>query len=320
MSWNIKKFATEEAQIAQAIKEKLLSCRAIIKLFEQFEVAPERLQDLQIVIVPLEKKYAETDDRSMKLNNVLFEGGWDVFVRDHFFIVAHEIVHWLSRIKEQESYFHDPEEVMGFVSSIAFELSEGTDPDEIWNKIYPKVSWHFHNEIDAKEFFANMAEKAQKLLRDEHGKISSLYTQAQYGYGSPGLMSGMERAYQQGQQIAESPQAAGRAAWNWIAPKIDRWISNRSRGGKPTGPGQQRCWVCEQYIPAGGISRVYKGSDGLSTNILLCPKHAEMFDKGAIGGSSSTAPASKPPASKPPAPKPPAPKPPAPRPLIAPRS
>lgn len=164
--WNRTKFATQEAQIAGAIKEKLLSTPSIIKLFEQFEVSPERLQDLQIQIVPLEKKYAETDDRSMKLNNALFEAGWEAFLRDHFFIVAHEIVHWLSRTKEQESYFHDPEEVLGFVSSIAYEMANGTDPDEIWNKVYPKVSWHFHNETDAREFFKNMVEKAQKLLRD----------------------------------------------------------------------------------------------------------------------------------------------------------
>ena len=98
----------------------------------------------------------------MKLNKSLFEGG--DFFRDNFFVVAHEIVHYLSRLKESDAWFNDPEEVLGFVASIGYEMENGTDFDVIWNRIYHKVSWHFHNEEDAREFFKNMYQKAKRML------------------------------------------------------------------------------------------------------------------------------------------------------------
>jgi diadenosine tetraphosphatase ApaH/serine/threonine PP2A family protein phosphatase len=155
-----------EQHLGELIKQKMRSSRSIMALFEEFEVDPSRLDDLQIFVRELDNKYAETDGRKMVLNTFLFSNG-DFFER-YFFIVAHEIVHWLSRIREQDSYFNDPEEVLGFVSSIAYELDSGDDLDTVWNKVYPKISWHFHNEEDARAFFGRMMEKAQKLLTEAH--------------------------------------------------------------------------------------------------------------------------------------------------------
>lgn len=167
MPWNISKHAQlNEEQVAALLKKELLSTSSVLKLFDQFEVDPSRLDDLQFEIADLEKKYAETDANRMVLNSHMFEGGWEAFKKKYFFVVAHEIVHWLSRVREEDSYFNDPEEVLGFVSSLAYEISQGTHPDEIWNKVYPKVSWHFQDEADAREFFSNMIEKAQKLISD----------------------------------------------------------------------------------------------------------------------------------------------------------
>ncbi len=167
MAWNISKHAEEgQEKIVALLRNELVSTPSIIKLFEQFEVDISRLKDLQFEIEDLEKKYAETDGERMVLNSHMFEGGWEQFKSKYFFVVAHEIVHWLSRVREEDSYFNDPEEVLGFVSSIAYEISNGVHPDEIWNKVYPKVSWHFQDEADAREFFSNMCEKAQKLVTD----------------------------------------------------------------------------------------------------------------------------------------------------------
>lgn len=149
-------------QIEEVIKHHIRNSSALMRIFDKFEVSPDRLDDLTIEIADLEKKYAETDSEKMILNTMLFEGG--SFFEDYFFVVAHEVVHWLSRIKEEEAYLNDPEEVLGFCSAIAYELGCGTDFDTIYNRIYPKISWHFHNELDAREFFSNMLEKAKGLL------------------------------------------------------------------------------------------------------------------------------------------------------------
>jgi len=158
--WNYK--GAQANSVVEVIKQKLKQSRAIQKIFAQFEVSLDRLDNLQIEIVPLEKKYAETDGEVMRINSSLFDDG--DFFEKHFFIIAHEIVHWLSRVKEEDSYMNDPEEVLGFCSGIAYEIEQGTDPDIIWNRIYPKVEFHFHNEEDAREFFRNMYQKALKLL------------------------------------------------------------------------------------------------------------------------------------------------------------
>jgi hypothetical protein len=159
---NNKKIMIDESRIISKIKDMIKNSRVMRKLFEEFEVSPEKIDDLRIRIVEIDDKYAETDADQMLLNKFMFEKG--TFFDDYFFVVMHEIVHYLSRTKEQNSYFADPEEQLGFVNSIAFEIERGTDLDIIWNRIYPKVEFHFHNPRDAKQFFKNMVEKAYKLL------------------------------------------------------------------------------------------------------------------------------------------------------------
>ncbi len=160
MDGESKMCSLEEIEVI--IKERLLQSHSMQNLFREFDINPERLQQLKIQIVDLQDEYAETDENVMKLNPSLFSEG--SFFRDYFFVVVHEMVHWLSRSREADAYFSDPEETLGFVSSIASELEQGISLDEIWNKIYPKVSWHFNDENDAREFFENMIMKAKQLL------------------------------------------------------------------------------------------------------------------------------------------------------------
>lgn len=150
-----------ERQISKIIKRRLMQSKTIRKLFDDFEISPERLQDLQIVIADLDQKYAETDLNTMKLDVSLFAEG--KFLEANFFVVCHELVHWLSREKESRSYWNDPEEVLGFVSSIAYELDMNTPLPQIYDKIYNKVNWHFHDESDAQTFMKRMVEKAKRI-------------------------------------------------------------------------------------------------------------------------------------------------------------
>lgn len=149
-------------QICQLIKKKMRGDLAVQKMFEEFEVSLEQLDDLDIRIEDLHGRYAETDIESMVLDKGLFENGR--FFEDSWFVCVHELVHFCTRFREKNSYFSDPEESLGFIFSICTELARGTNMNTIWNRIYPKISFHFHNEADAKEFFIKSIEKAKQIL------------------------------------------------------------------------------------------------------------------------------------------------------------
>jgi hypothetical protein len=86
------------------------------------------------------------------------------FFKNNWFVVCHELVHFCSRVREDAAYFADPEESLGFVFSVATEMARGTDVNQIWNLIYPRIEFHFHNESDAREFFMNCIQHAKKIL------------------------------------------------------------------------------------------------------------------------------------------------------------
>ena len=162
--FNNNNYMLSEKQIGDLIKKQLTNVKSVCRMFKTFDVGLGRLDHLEIRILPLEKKYAETDGEIMKLNESLFADG--EFFEKYFFVVAHEIVHWLSRVKEQDGYLHDPEEVLGFTMSVAYELERGGNVDSVWDKVYPKIRWHFNDEADSKDFFVKMIDKAKGLLSD----------------------------------------------------------------------------------------------------------------------------------------------------------
>lgn len=144
------------------IKQKLLSSQVILKTFKEFDVNKEYLKNLRIIVVPLKDMYAETDLKTMKINSSLLKS--NDFFADYFFVIAHEIVHWLTRIKEAEGYLNDPEERLGFCLSIAYELEQGIDIAKVRKKILPKLEWHFNSKEKAARFFEDLTLKAQFLL------------------------------------------------------------------------------------------------------------------------------------------------------------
>jgi hypothetical protein len=176
---NGEALAASEDTISKIIKQKLVKSKVIRKLFDDFGVSLDKLKDMKITIKPLEDKYAETDADVMKLNESLFD---DDFFEDYFFVCAHEIIHMMARNATQTdflsefcylsenikdgSYFADKEELGGFISSIAYEIERGVDDNTIYNRIYPKIEWHFHDAKDAQIFFSHIYTKAKKLVHD----------------------------------------------------------------------------------------------------------------------------------------------------------
>lgn len=149
-------------ELVSILRDKLRSSKTVHKIFDRFGVSMDRVKELNIDIVPLEDKYAETDENGIRINESLLSN--PNFIQEQFFILPHEIVHWLTRLKEKEAYFNDPEETLGFICSIAYELEATQDLDSVWNKLYNKINWHFNNENDARKFFENMVIKAKDLL------------------------------------------------------------------------------------------------------------------------------------------------------------
>jgi hypothetical protein len=151
-----------EEQIGQVIKQKMAQDPAILKLFKMFGISVKELNELKVEIVDLQKMFAQTDQTKMQLDVGLFKSP-DCLGKS-FYIIAHEIVHFLTRQKEAQNYMNDPEEMLGFSSSIAYLLMHNDDLDSIYNKIYPKIKWHFHSERDAHNAFMKMVEDARKII------------------------------------------------------------------------------------------------------------------------------------------------------------
>lgn len=153
-----------ENQIGNVIKKELKKSKVVRKLFNQYDVSIDNLDNLEILVEPLDKQYALTDARKMRLNEILFRKGVDFF-RDYFPVVcAHEILHFCKRVREEKGFFYDSEEIQAYIVSAAMLMEKGYDFDEIWNVLYPKTSWHFHSEQKAKLFFEKILEEAKKIL------------------------------------------------------------------------------------------------------------------------------------------------------------
>ena len=67
--------------------------------------------------------------------------------------VVHEITHWLTRQKEKEHYFQDPEETAAFQTGMAYELLRGKNKNEIFETFFPIIKNHFEDKNNAKKFF-----------------------------------------------------------------------------------------------------------------------------------------------------------------------
>ena len=156
------KVSDQTAQISKEIKDRIRGSRLCNILFKEFGVSMDQLDNLQIIIEDLDGKYAECDENTMKLNTMMFEKG--NFFEDYFYVILHEICHYLTRVVEGRGLFFDPEESYGMVAAIAYQMEQGNGLDEIWNKLFNKVSWHFNDELKAKEVFEKMIEEAKILL------------------------------------------------------------------------------------------------------------------------------------------------------------
>jgi len=176
---NGKTYQLSEEQIGDLIKRRMKKSKVIVSAFQKYGLPMDILDQLKVTICPLggEKKYAETDGEIMRLSEEIFRKG--NFYSDFFFVPIHEIFHFVNRncekngmkIKERESedfsnFLDDPEEVEGFILSMAYEIESHGDLDLLYNRIYPRLEFHFSSPIYARDCFKKMLEEAIKIYKN----------------------------------------------------------------------------------------------------------------------------------------------------------
>lgn len=164
----------DEQTIGKIIKAKLKASRVVQKLLKDFELTTDVVDNVNIIIQPIKKKYSEADGEQIKLSPHLFDKG--DFLQEQFYIVIHEFVHVCSRrssvgkelfmthIPDDFSYFEDSEEILGMSSSAAYLLEMQTSPEDIKRKLFPKISFHFNNEEKARTFFEKVVQHGRNLI------------------------------------------------------------------------------------------------------------------------------------------------------------
>src|SRR3990167_5619731 len=126
-----------EEEIGNLIKKALSRSKVVRNLFDQFGVDLSKLNELEIIVVPLRKKFAETDGITMKINKDLLSIGNFL---DNLYILVHEITHYLARNSSYEpeingdDYFDDQEEILAMVVSCAYLIETGGNLEELYNK------------------------------------------------------------------------------------------------------------------------------------------------------------------------------------------
>jgi len=175
--WLQKLSKVNELEIAQKIKNELINSIVIQKLSKQLSVPAEIIGRLNIQFVELEKEYAETDATTMKINKNLLKQ--EDFFDKYMLVFAHETVHYLifnsnirlkgdanKPVNHDKPYFNDDEEILGFEISIAYLLSKKYSPEEIKDKIYPKIEFHFKDKDAADQFYDIIYRTAFEFLFD----------------------------------------------------------------------------------------------------------------------------------------------------------
>ena len=167
MSWfKISKTGISDEELGNKLKNIVRTNPFFIRLFEEYGVPIDDLNKLSFKIMKLDGKFAQSDSKTIYLNENLFDNG--MFFKENLHFFVHEITHWLTRQKEKEFYFADPEEIEAFSSQMAFEILRGKNKRQIEDVFFPIIKSHFSEEQDADKLFKALFTKA--VLRYNENK------------------------------------------------------------------------------------------------------------------------------------------------------
>jgi hypothetical protein len=159
MWYKISQNMPDPSELTKKMKDIIRNNKFFLNLFKEFGVPIDRMdENLSFEIKDLPGKFAQSDSTTIYLNKKLFEDG--DFFKTNLHFAIHELVHWLTRQKEKDFYFADPEEVESFSYSMAFELLRGKHPDEIRKVFFPIIEAHFDEQQDANKLYEALLAKA----------------------------------------------------------------------------------------------------------------------------------------------------------------
>ena len=158
----------QHKNISESVKHKIRTNPFFIALFRKFDIPLDKMDsDLDIQVKPLDGSFCEANDEQILIDDKLANS--QNFLTDEFHFVAHEILHWLRRQREQMHYFADPEEVEGFNVGIAYMLSQQRGPGvehRIVSKFLPLIKINIPDDNQAREFLKQRLIDARKLLSE----------------------------------------------------------------------------------------------------------------------------------------------------------
>jgi len=151
--------------INEKIKNIIRSSDFFSKLFKKFHVNMDKINtNLTFFVKDLDKIYAKGNKDYIFINSRLLNDSNDLQDKIHY--IVHEIVHWLTRQREKEEYFQDPEERDSFLYGILYELLRNKSIEDIYKTFYPIISGHFEKKEDSKKVMKALLLKALSKVKD----------------------------------------------------------------------------------------------------------------------------------------------------------
>ena len=134
-------------------------------MFKEYGVSLDKIDnELVFETADLKNKFSEASDKRIILDRDIVKD--DKIYNDNFHFVIHELAHWLTRQKEKNLYFADPEEISSFSYAMAFELLRGKSYKEIYDEFFSIMKSHFNNIENAKKLFKALLIKAISISRE----------------------------------------------------------------------------------------------------------------------------------------------------------
>lgn len=163
MNWYRKAQSNlDEPGLNEKLKALISSSPFFIHLFKTYDVPMDFIgKGLEFKIADLKGQYAKSKEGTIYLDDKILRSG--KFFPDGIHFVVHELTHWLTRQRERECYFSDPEEVEAFTLGIAWEILRGKDKQYIHKVYYPIIRGHFDNDQQAMNLFEKFFQHATSM-------------------------------------------------------------------------------------------------------------------------------------------------------------
>lgn len=179
MNWfKLASLSIKERDFNDFIKNVIKKDPFFNKMFEIFDIPLDRLNNVKFIIKKLNGKNAKSNSKLIILNKDLFDKAESLDDLVHYCL--HEITHWLTRQKEKDCYFSDPEEIQAFSLGMAWELKRGKSKEDIYKIYYPIISKHFQDKEKANLIYNKILENATK--------VNSSFTKVAYK-GDPNIFN-----------------------------------------------------------------------------------------------------------------------------------